>query len=197
MVHLPSADRSTGAQTKGARARRFMMSIIDPRAYLHALRILNFYNYAHVQPRRELELGLDVEISPNATFFNGSRISIGSRTLIGARATLMAGGTSSKIAIGEDCILGPNVLITAANYRFNPQATHRSGKMIEETVTLGRNVWLGAGVVVLPGVSIGSGAIIGAGTVVAKSVADGSIVAGQGMRVIHEADATFQVTTSN
>ena len=71
----------------------------DMRAYLHALRDVNFYNCAHVAQRRQIDLEDAVEISPHATFRNGARIRIGARTLIGERATLKAGGVHGQIIV--------------------------------------------------------------------------------------------------
>jgi maltose O-acetyltransferase len=45
-------------------------------------------------------------------------------------------------------------------------------------ITIGRNVWLGAHVIVLPGVTIGDNAVVGAGSVVTTSVSGGEIWAG-------------------
>ena len=60
--------------------------------------------------------------------------------------------------------------------------------MIPAAVTLGRDVWLGANVTVVPGVSIGDGAIVGAGSVGTKDVPERSIVAGMPARVIRSID---------
>lgn len=55
-------------------------------------------------------------------------------------------------------------------------------------MTIGRQVWLGASVTVVPGVSIGDGAIVGAGAVVTKDVPARTIVAGVPARVIRSID---------
>ena len=58
-------------------------------------------------------------------------------------------------------------------------------------VTIGRNCWLGAGVIVMPGVSIGDNSVIGAGSVVTRDIPADSLAAGNPCRVmrpITEAD---------
>ncbi|MGO4691438.1 acyltransferase [Glaciibacter sp. 2TAF33] len=51
-------------------------------------------------------------------------------------------------------------------------------------VSIGSDVFIGAGAIILPGVSIGDNCVVGAGSVVTKSVADGTVVAGNPARVL-------------
>ena len=53
-------------------------------------------------------------------------------------------------------------------------------------VSIGDDVWIGGGSIILPGVSIGSGTVIGAGSVVTKDIPGGVIAAGNPCRVIRE-----------
>ncbi len=58
-------------------------------------------------------------------------------------------------------------------------------------VVIGNNVWLGAGVIILPGVTIGDNTIIGAGSVVTKDIPAGVVAVGNPckvMKVIGEGD---------
>jgi acetyltransferase-like isoleucine patch superfamily enzyme len=175
--------------SKAGRVLRGIGAILDPRAYAHLLRIMNYYNYSHVRPRRLLSLGRDVALSPNVVFANAARISIGSGSNIGARCTLWAGPSVGRIIIGEHALLGPDVLLTAANYRFNDGSPVTAQPMDEADVVIGRDVWLGAKVVVLPGVTIGDGTIIGAGSVVTKSIGPGLVAVGVPARVVGERTA--------
>ena len=51
-------------------------------------------------------------------------------------------------------------------------------------ITVGNNVWIGAGTTVLPGVTIGDNAVIGAGSVVNRDIPSGVVAAGNPCRVI-------------
>ncbi|MGO9609450.1 MAG: acyltransferase [Verrucomicrobiia bacterium] len=170
--------------TYRARALRGFLAAIDPRAYLHLLRMVNYYNYTHVKPRRRIKCGSGAAISPDVSFANPERIEIGQNVSIGSRCHLWAGPASGRIVIGDDCLFGPEVMITAAEYRFNDGTPVTRQKMDEGDIIIGKDVWLGARVVILSGVAIGNGAIVGAGAVVTKSVNAGAIVVGQPARVV-------------
>ena len=168
-----------------SRPFRFVASLLDPRVYLHILRILHYYNYSHVSQRRLVVYDKSVRMAPNVSFRNGERITIGARSHIGERCSLWAGAGTGRITIGEDALFGPEVFVTASNYGFvrrDIPVMHQP--RVERDVTIGRDSWLGRGVVVLPGVDIGEGAIVAAGAVVSRDVAPWSIVAGVPAREI-------------
>ncbi len=77
--------------------------------------------------------------------------------------------------------IGPGVQILTADH---PRDSTLRARMLEfgRPVTIGRNVWIGGGALVLPGVTIGDDAIIGAGSVVTRDVAAGSTVVGNPAR---------------
>lgn len=163
---------------------RLALSAIDPRAWAHAVKLVNYYNYTHVQPLRRMRVGPGAAIAPNASFSNPERIAIGRNVRIGARTTLWAGPAEGRIVIGDDVLFGPDVLVTAANYRFNDGRPVTAQAMDEADVVIGDDVWLGAGVVVLPGARIGDGAVIGAGAVVTRAVPAMSVAVGAPARVV-------------
>ncbi len=173
---------------KAAKLLRLLFSVIDPRAYAHALKILNYYNYSHVTPLRRIKtlghLGEGAAISPNATFANPERIEIGKRLKLGARCALWAGTGSGHIKIGDDVLFGPDVMVTAANYRFNDGHPVTEQAMDEADVVIGNDVWLGTRAIVLPGATIGDGAIIGAGALVKGDIPPMSIAVGVPVRIV-------------
>ncbi len=98
-----------------------------------------------------------------------------------------------RIEIGRNCMIGPQCYITDGNHGTVPQINISSQPMMTKPVILENDVWLGAGVIVLPGVRIGRGAVIGAGAVVTKDVPPDSIYVGVPARVVGQRATTKSV----
>ena len=146
--------------------------------------MVNYWNYSHVAPRRRLTVGPGAAISPTAVFSNPERIVAGRGLHLGDRCHLWAGPGTGRIVIGDDVLFGPEVMVTAASYRFNDGQPVTGQAMDESDVVIGNDVWLGTRVVVLPGARIGDGAIIGAGALVRGEIPPMSIAVGSPAHVI-------------
>lgn len=87
------------------------------------------------------------------------------------------------VRIGAGTHIGPGVQLLTADHPRDPETRAR---MLEfgRPITIGRNVWIGGGALVLPGVTIGDDAIVGAGSVVTRDVAAGSTVVGNPARAV-------------
>lgn len=110
----------------------------------------------------------------------GINLSLGDRVYFNAGCTIL---DTAPVRIGNGTLLGPKVQIYCAEHAQDP--TRRAqGLEIAHPVTIGENVWIGGGAIILPGVSIGDRAIIGAGSVVTKSVAPDETVVGNPARPI-------------
>ena len=168
-----------------SRATDFLMSVLDPRVYLHAFRLAHFYRYSFVSQQRLLTKGDDVRLAPNVSFRNAERITIGDGARIGEHCIIWAGDTVGRILIGRKALFAPNVVVTASNYGIarGPVAIVDQPKD-EQDIVIGDGVWLGANVVVLAGVTIGAGAVVAAGAVVTQDVSADCIVGGVPARVI-------------
>jgi maltose O-acetyltransferase len=87
-----------------------------------------------------------------------------------------------EVRIGERTQIGPGVQILAADHPREP-ARRATGLEFGRPVRIGRNVWIGAGALILPGVSVGDDALVGAGSVVTRDVPAGATVMGNPARV--------------
>ncbi len=88
------------------------------------------------------------------------------------------------VRIGSFTLFGPSVQILTPMHPMN--AEQRRREEYGKPVTIGEDVWVGGGAIILPGVSIGSRAVIGAGSIVTRDVPDGVFAAGNPCRVIRD-----------
>ncbi|WP_026970498.1 sugar O-acetyltransferase [Aliagarivorans marinus] len=91
----------------------------------------------------------------------------------------------THIYIGDHVMIGPNVTIATAGHPVDPALRKRVAQF-NLPVNIGNNVWLGAGVVVLPGISIGENSVIGAGSIVTKDVPANVVAVGNPCKVLRE-----------
>ncbi|GAA1655655.1 sugar O-acetyltransferase [Actinoplanes couchii] len=127
-------------------------------------------------------IGDDVDIRPPFRVDYGRHISIGARTF--ANYGLIALDVAA-ITIGEDCQIGTNVQILTPTHPIEP-GPRRDKWEAAKPVTIGDNVWLGSGCIILPGVTIGDDTVIGAGAVVTKDLPAGVVAVGNPARVIRD-----------
>lgn len=92
-----------------------------------------------------------------------------------------------EVTIGEGTQIAPGVQILTADHPRDP-AVRRTGVEYGKPVRIGRNVWIGAGAILLPGVTIGDDALIGAGSIVTRDVAAGVTVIGNPARPLRGND---------
>lgn len=90
---------------------------------------------------------------------------------------------SAAVVFGDNVFVGPNCGFHTAGH---PIDSGRRNQRLEYAwpITVGDNVWFGAGVQVMPGVRIGSNVVIGAGSVVTRDVPDNVVAAGNPCRVL-------------
>ncbi len=91
----------------------------------------------------------------------------------------------THIYVGDDTMFGPNVTLATAGHPIDPSLRGR-GLQYNLPVRIGRNCWLGAGVIVMPGVTIGDNTVIGAGSVVTKDIPSGVVAVGNPCKVLRE-----------
>ncbi|GGC05412.1 acyltransferase [Cellulomonas carbonis] len=163
---------------------RALRAVVDPALVLHAAKLARSWSYSHVGPRRLMQAGPGLAMSPTASLRNGERITLGRDVHVGERCSLWAGDSTGRIVLGDNALLAPEVFITASNYGTRAGSPIMYQDKVERDVVVGADVWLGARVVVLPGVTIGDGAVVGAGSVVTKDLPANCIAVGVPARVV-------------
>ena len=109
-------------------------------------------------------------------------IQVGRNLSIGEYCFLVGNG---GIEIGDHVLIGHHVSIISAqhNYRARDLPIVSQGLAFGK-ITIGDDVWIGAGARILPGVTVGRGSVIGANSVVTKNVAEYAVVGGVPAEVI-------------
>ncbi|RJP25114.1 MAG: acyltransferase [Candidatus Abyssobacteria bacterium SURF_5] len=125
-------------------------------------------------------------IFPGAFFQHSYGIEVGKNLNVNRGVHIYGRG---GITFGDYVLIGPNVVITSSQHRYNVKGIPILFQGHErKRIIVGSDVWIGANAVILPGVTIGDGAIIGAGAVVTSDVGPYSIVGGVPARKIGQRD---------
>ncbi|MBD2593980.1 acyltransferase [Nostoc spongiaeforme FACHB-130] len=112
----------------------------------------------------------------------GGSITIKDNVFIGPYAVIYGHG---GVTIGQDSLIAMHCRILSSNHTVPNECDHiRWQPDILMPTTIGKDVWLGAGVTVLGGVTIGDGCVVGAGAVVTKDLPPYSIAVGVPAKVI-------------
>ncbi|MBR1810949.1 MAG: sugar O-acetyltransferase [Clostridia bacterium] len=114
--------------------------------------------------------------------FGGHHVHFGSNVYANFNLTLV---DDTHIYIEDNTMIGPNVTIATAGHPVDPSLREK-GLQYNAPVRIGRNCWLGAGVIVLPGVTVGDNTVIGAGSIVTKDLPSGVVAVGNPCRVLRE-----------
>ena len=112
--------------------------------------------------------------------FGGAHVHFGKNVYANFNLTVV---DDTHIYVGDGTMFGPNVTLATAGHPIDPElraATYQYNMAIH----IGKNCWLGAGVIVLPGITIGDNVVIGAGSVVTKDLPDNVIAVGNPCHVL-------------
>lgn len=147
---------------------RYNAMMDTPASARHALLIEHF---KHV--------GKDAVVRPPFFCDFGYNITLGDGVFMNFNCVIL---DINEVRIGDRTQIGPAVQIYAADH---PRDAESRRAMLEfgRPVTIGSDVWIGGGAVIVPGVTIGDGAVIGAGSVVTRNVPAGATVVGNPARV--------------
>jgi maltose O-acetyltransferase len=125
-------------------------------------------------------VGPDPWIEPPFFCDYGTNLFVGERFYANTGCIVL---DSAPVTIGDRALFGPAVQLLAVTHPLEADLRAR-GLERAEPISLGEDVWLGGGAIVLPGVTIGDRAVVGAGSVVTRAVAADTVVAGNPARVI-------------
>lgn len=119
--------------------------------------------------------GNQIIVKDHCYIGNGNRLTVGNRSQLSQN-----GRFNGTIQIGDDCLMGPDVVIMATSHAFSRTdiPINQQGAKPESPVIIGNDCWIGARVVILPGVKLGDQCIVAAGAVVTKSFPAKSIIGG-------------------
>lgn len=156
-------------------------------ARAHYLKEYNALGQGDAARMRELMEQMFAEVGENCYIqppfyanWAGEHVHLGSNVYANFNLTLVDDG---HIYIGDKTMIAPNVTITTATHPVLPALRER-GIQYNVDVHIGKNVWIGAGVIILPGVTIGDNAVIGAGAVVTRDIPANVVAFGVPCRVM-------------
>ena len=129
------------------------------------------------------EIGVECHMEPPLHANWGCHhVHFGSGIYVNFNLTLV---DDTDIYVGDDCMFAPNVVIATSGHPVLP-ILREHNYVYNIPVRIGKNVWIGSGVQILPGVTIGDNSVIGAGSVVTNDIPANVIALGVPCRVIRE-----------
>jgi galactoside O-acetyltransferase len=155
-----------------------------------ALRYLKEYNSLTLGDEKRIQELLSLMLGKVGKFcylqppfyanWGGAHLFLGNYVYANYNLTLVDDG---NIFIADHTMIGPNVTIATASHPIWPSLREK-GYQYNVDVHIGKNVWIGAGALILPGVSVGDNSVIGAGSVVTKDVPSNVVAVGNPCRVL-------------
>lgn len=133
------------------------------------------------------KMGKEVIVTPPFWCDYGYNITVGDYFYSNHNLIITDG---AKVTFGDHVFIAPNCCFTTAEHALDPEM-RKAGMEVAKPITVGSNVWIGAGSTILAGVTIGDNSVIGAGSVVKKSIPENVVAVGvpcKVLRPITEAD---------
>ncbi len=175
----------SGAPAEAGSDMHMMMHGLSQRA----LKITARLNGEYHEPAELREIFSELigkEIDESFGLFPPFYTDCGLNTVIGKHVFINSGCRFQDwggIQIGDGTLIGHSVVIATINHGLAPEKRHDN---IPSPVIIGKNVWIGSNVTVLPGVTIGENSVVAAGAVVTKDVPANVIAAGVPARIIRK-----------
>lgn len=163
--------------------------VIEQNKYLDRLYDFNHTRTSESEKRQEILKELLAEMGENCYIeppfhanWGGHHVHLESNIYANFNLTCV---DDTHIYIGSHTMIGPNVTLATAGHPISPEQ-RKQAYQFNKQIHIGRNCWLGAGVIVLPGISIGDNTIIGAGSIVTKDIPANKVAVGNPCRVIRD-----------
>lgn len=121
-------------------------------------------------------------VEPGVRLDYGSQMQVGDRFYANFNCVFL---DASWITCGDNVMLGPGVHIYTVTHPLDVEQ-RRTGVEQAKPVSIGNDVWIGGGSIILPGVEIGNGAVVAAGSIVNQNVPANTLVAGNPASMIRE-----------
>lgn len=129
------------------------------------------------------EIGDGCHIEPPLhSNWGGHHVHFGKKVYANFNLTLV---DDTHIYVGDHTMFGPNVTVATAGHPILP-GLREQGYQYNAPVHIGKNCWIGAGVVIVPGITIGDNVVVGAGSVVTKDLPDNVVAVGNPCKVLRE-----------
>lgn len=110
----------------------------------------------------------------------GYNIEVGKNFFANHNTVILDG---AKVTFGDYVFIAPNCGFYTAGHPIDAKRRNK-GLEYAYPIKIGSNVWIGAGVHVMPGVTIGDNVVIGGGSVVVKDIPSNSVAVGNPCKVI-------------
>lgn len=172
-LYLPGDEEITREQTKR----------LDMLYDYNMTRPSEFEKREHMLKNMFAEIGEQCYIEPPFhSNFGGGHVHFGNFVYANFNLTLV---DDTHIYVGDYTMFGPNVTIATAGHPILPELRVKMYQY-NMPVHIGRNCWLGAGVIVMPGVTVGDNSVIGAGSIVTKDIPANVVAVGNPCKVLRE-----------
>ncbi len=155
--------------------------LIEQRARCKALcQEFNTMPYGEVELRRSLlqrilgSVQSHFVIEPSFWCDYGYNITLGENFYANHNLVIL---DAAPVTFGDNVFVAPNCCFTTAGHPLDVEQRNK-GLEYARPITIGSNVWIGAGVTVLPGVTIGDNVTIGAGSMVNRDIPSGCVAVG-------------------
>lgn len=165
-------------------------------AYLDRLYDFNMTRPTEEEKRQTLLKEMFAEIGDNCYIepplrsnFGGHHVHFGNHIYANFNLTLV---DDTHIYVGDYTMFGPNVTVATAGHPITPELREK-GYQYNAPVHIGKNCWIGAGVVIVPGITIGDNVVIGAGSIVTKDIPSNVVAVGNPCKVLREVNENDKV----